>query len=193
MSVSDFDIDALIRTYGYFAIVLGTLFEGEATMLAAGVAARGELLRVEWVLAAGMVGTFISDMFCFCAGRWGGPWLTRWFPKTMSRIDDGMRMIARHHDKLIVFHQFVPGMCTITPLAFGMSGIRTARFMLLNIIGNFLWTATYLLLGYGAAMAWQHLSHSTSSWVTVVIIVIVAALIIHWLIRRKVNRARSMK
>jgi membrane protein DedA with SNARE-associated domain len=193
MSISDFDIDALIRTYGYFAIVLGTVFEGEATMLAAGVAARGELLSVEWVLAAGMLGTFISDMFCFCAGRWGGPRLTQWFPKTMARIDDGMRMIERHHDKLIVFHQFVPGMCTITPLAFGMSEIRVARFMVLNIIGNFLWTATYLLLGYGAAIAWLRLSRSTPSWVMVVGVVIVVALAIHWIIRRKTNRARSIE
>lgn len=189
MSFADFDFDTLVRTYGYIAIVLGTVFEGEATMLAAGMAARGELLRPEWVLAAGMLGTFISDMFCFFAGRMGGPWLTRWFPSAMARLDEGFRMIAKHHDALIVFHQFVPGMCTVTPLAFGMSDIQLGRFMALNIAGNLLWTATYLALGYGAAALWQRYA-SGASWVWFIVGAFVLALLIHWLIRRFVRRSR---
>ena len=90
--------------------------------------------------------------------------------------------------RLIVFLQFVPGMCTITPLALGISSIRRARFILLNILGNFFWTATYLVFGHGAAAAWQQSSHSTPSWAIVIAVAIAVALAIHVTIRRVFRR-----
>jgi len=52
-------------------------------------------------------------------------------------------------------------MCTVTLLAFGISSIRPGRFILLNVLSNFFWTATYLVVGYGGAAAWRQSSYST--------------------------------
>src|SRR3954469_16529240 len=103
-------------------------------------------------------------------------------------------MIERYYDKLILFHQFVPGMCTITPVAFGISSIRPGHFILLNILSNFFWIATGLVLGYGAAATWQQ-SYSSPSWGIVIAVAIVLALAIHLTIRRafRRNNDRSIK
>ena len=45
----------------------------------------------------------------------------------------------------------------ITPLAFGMSRIRPARFVTLNVIGAASWTATYTAIGFGVGTLWQML------------------------------------
>ena len=172
------DVDVLVGTYGYAAIVLGTVFEGEATMLAAGAAAHRGLLSAPLVLGAGMLGTFISDTCCFGAGRYCGRWLARVFPNTMARVDAVLQRVASHRDRLIVCHQFIPGMCTITPLAVGMSSISTTRFLLLNLAGNFLWTSTYTLAGYTAATAWNRLPALAGMAGTKVVIAIVVVLLL---------------
>jgi len=94
-----------------------------------------------------------------------------------------------------VFHQFLPGMCTVTLLAFGISSIRPGRFILLSVLSNFFWTATYLVMGYGGAAAWRQSSYSTPSWLIIIAAAIVLALTIHVPIRRAFwqNGDRSIK
>jgi membrane protein DedA with SNARE-associated domain len=58
------DFTEFIRDYGYVAIVVGTFFEGELIMLAAGMAASAGLLSLPWAIAAGIAGIFFSDTVC---------------------------------------------------------------------------------------------------------------------------------
>src|SRR5471032_1206343 len=116
---------ALVHEYGYCAVVVGTFFEGEMVMLAAGVAACAGLLSLPGVILAGMAGIFASDTFCFLLGRLAGERLKGWFPRLHARLGGIFRLIERHDEKLIVYFQFFPGLCTVTPVAFGMSQIST--------------------------------------------------------------------
>jgi len=62
-------------------------------------------------------------------------------------------------------------------------------------LSNFFWTATYLVLGYGGAAAWQQSSYSTPSWVIIIAAAIGLALTTHLTIRRAFRRNgdRSIK
>ena len=42
--------------------------------------------------------------------------LVRWFPSLHVRLAVVFRMIERHDQKLILGFQFVPGLCTVTPV-----------------------------------------------------------------------------
>ena len=66
-------------------------------------------------------------------------------------------MIERHDDKLIVFFQFFPGLCTVTPVAFGMTKISVTRFMLLDLVGNVLWTGLFTLAGFALGQAAEYI------------------------------------
>jgi membrane protein DedA with SNARE-associated domain len=138
----------LISHYGYAAIVLGTFFEGETVMLAAGAAAGAGYLNLAGIIAASMTGIFASDTVCFFMGRLVGNRLVRWFPSLHVRLAVVFRMIERHDQKLILGFQFVPGLCTVTPVAFGMTRISAGRFMALDLVGNAAWTLIFAFAGY---------------------------------------------
>lgn len=144
----------LITSGGYALIVVGTFFEGELVMLAAGMAASTGLLSLPLTIAAGMVGIFLSDTVCFLIGRLAGTRLSRWFPRLYARAGGIFRLVEQHDEKLLIFFQFFPGLCTITPVAFGMTKISLGRFMALDFLGNATWTLAFSLGGYlfGSAM-----------------------------------------
>jgi membrane protein DedA with SNARE-associated domain len=154
----------LVRDYGYWAIVVGTFFEGELVMLAAGVAACAGLLSLPGVILAGMAGIFASDTFCFLLGRFAGERFKGWFPRLHARLGGVFRLIERHDEKLVVCFQFLPGLCTVTPVAFGMSKISTLRFMTLDFVGNAFWTLIFSLGGFLFGSAFERLVRDAREW-----------------------------
>ena len=183
----------LIRDYGYLAIVVGTFFEGEAVMLAAGVAASAGLLSLPGVIVASMAGIFGSDMFCFLLGRFAGQRLSRWFPRMYARLGPVFGLIERHNDKLIVCYQFVPGLCAVTPMAFGMTRVSVLRFMGLGLMGNALWTIVYSFGGFYSAAAIRSTLAGLQGWGGVVYGTIAAAVLAIWLARRQMRNVASVK
>ncbi len=154
----------LVRDYGYYAVIVGTFFEGELIMLAAGVAAAAGMINLPGALAAGMFGIFCSDTLCFALGRLLGHKFAGWFPKTHARLGGVFSLIEKHDEKLIVFFQFFPGLCTVTPVAFGMTKISVPRFMLLGLAGNALWTCVFTLVGYSLGNALEYALGDLHRW-----------------------------
>jgi|GEM_PF-6956515 len=72
--------------------------------------------------------------------------------------------MERHDEKLVVFYQFVPGLCTVTPVAFGLSRIPVLRFMALDLLGNTFWTLIFSLGGYGFGAAFASGVDGVRSW-----------------------------
>jgi len=179
------NIPDLIRDYGYVAIVVGTFFEGEAVMLAAGVAASAGLLSLPGAIVASIVGTFGSDMFCFLLGRLAGQRLARWFPRMYARLGPVFGLIERHNDKLIVFYQFFPGLCAVTPMAFGMTRVSWLRFMGLGLAGNALWTLAYSLGGFYSAAAVRSTIAGLHGWAPVIYTAVAVIGVAAWYIRRE--------
>ena len=147
------DFPAFIHNYGYAAVIVGGLFEGEAITLLAGFAARQHLLSLPWVMFWAQTGALISDQFCFYCGRlFGARLLSRW-PRLAARVAKFQTKLERHQTKLILTFQFMPGTCTVLPFALGMGKIRSWRFLWLDVIGSTIWAVTLSLLGwfFGAA------------------------------------------
>jgi membrane protein DedA with SNARE-associated domain len=138
----------LISQYGCIAIVVGAFFQGETVILAAGAVAGAGYLSFPLVLAASMAGIYAGDIFYFFLGRLAGGRLVRWFPSLHGRLAGVFRMIERHEHKLLLGFQFVPGLCTVTPVAFGMTRISAGRFLALDLIGNAGWTLIFAFAGY---------------------------------------------
>jgi membrane protein DedA with SNARE-associated domain len=159
MNATDF-----VHAYGYYAVVVGTFFEGELVMLAAGVAAYAGVLSLPAVILAGMLGIFASDTFCFLLGRVAGSRLKRWFPRLHARLAGALRLIENQGNVLIVFYQFFPGLCTVTPMAFGMTAIPLVRFLALDLMGNVFWTLAFSFGGYAFGTVFERLVHDSYRW-----------------------------
>lgn len=62
-------LDQLIDTYGYWAILVGTLLEGETILLLGGFAAYQGYLALPWVILAAFIGAFCGDQLFFFLGE----------------------------------------------------------------------------------------------------------------------------
>jgi membrane protein DedA with SNARE-associated domain len=186
MTAADF-----VHDYGYYAVMVGTFFEGEMVMLAAGVAASTGLLSLPYLILAGMTGIFASDTFCFLLGRLLGERLKRWFPRLHARLDGVFRLIERYQDQLIVYFQFFPGLCTVTPVAFGMTRIPLLRFMALDFVGNAFWTLVFSLGGYAFGATFEKLVQDSRRWELGIYGVFIVVVLLAWWIKRLVGRRLS--
>lgn len=178
----------LVHDYGYYAVVVGTFFEGEIVIIAAGIAASAGILSLPAVILASMAGIFASDTSCFLFGRFAGGRIKSWFPALHARLDGIFRAIERHNDKILVFFQFLPGFCTVTPIAFGMTRISTARFMAFGFAGNALWTLVFTLGGYVFGAAFKQADSDKHYWAfAVCAAIIVGGGMVMWRVTRSLR------
>ncbi len=80
------DINGLIEQYGYAALVVGSVAEGETITLLGGVAAHQGLLKFPLVAAAVALGGMIGDQLLYFLGLRFGPALLQRFAKHQKKI-----------------------------------------------------------------------------------------------------------
>ena len=136
------NLPALIETYGYWAVLGGTLLEGETVLLLAGFAAHRGYLDLPSVIGIAIAGSFLGDQAFFFLGRYQGLKLLNRFPKYAERVGVAQAKLARYHTPLILAVRFLYGLRTVLPFAIGMSSISTSRFQVLNFGGAVLWSLT---------------------------------------------------
>jgi membrane protein DedA with SNARE-associated domain len=142
-------LESFLAKYGYIAILLGTVFEGETIMIMGGFSAhRGYLDLLPWVILAGFVGNFIQNQVYFVLGRRYGTRTVEKHPEWKPRLQQVDRWLKRFQSPLIIAVRFVPGFRTIGGVAIGMSDVSTGRFTVFNVIGAVLWAVVIGFLGY---------------------------------------------
>lgn len=145
---------SLIAQYGYAALFIGTLLEGETWLILAGFAAYQGYLQLHWVILIAMTGGFLGDQIYFWLGRRHGSWVLSRFPRLVPVFERARVLIERYHELLIVGIRFLYGLRTVGPMAMGMSAVPAWRFALFNALGAAIWAAGIGGAGYlfGQAM-----------------------------------------
>ena len=138
----------LIETYGYWAVLGGTLLEGESVLLLAGFAAHRGYLDLPSVVAVAVAGSFLGDQAWFFLGRYQGVKFLERHPRYAAPAMRAQALLARYHMPLILSVRFLYGLRTILPFVIGMSPISTTRFQVLNLGGALLWSVTITAGGY---------------------------------------------
>ncbi len=143
------EIESFVQSYGYGALFLGTLLEGETFLILAGLMAHMGLMKLPLVILVALVGSFLGDQFYFFLGRRQGGALLDRHPLWRRRAEKVQRVMHRYRNGIMLGFRFVYGMRIVTPLLLGMdrtTGIR--RFILLNLIGAALWSTIIATGGY---------------------------------------------
>ena len=142
-------LESFLAKYGYIAILLGTVFEGETIMIMGGFSAhRGYLELLPWVILAGFAGNFIQNQATFFIGRRYGNRTVEKHPDWKPRLQRVQGWLARYQSSLMIGLRFVPGFRTIGGVAIGMSDVSTGRFIFLNLLGAALWAVVIGILGF---------------------------------------------
>ncbi|EAV4526152.1 TPA: DedA family protein [Salmonella enterica] len=182
------DINTLITHYGYAALVIGSMAEGETVTLLGGVAAHQGLLKFPLVAAAVALGGMMGDQLLYLLGRCYGGKILRRFPRYHTKIRRAQKMIQRHPYLFVIGTRFMYGFRVVGPLLIGASRLPPKIFLPLNIVGALIWALLFTTLGYlgGKVIApWlhdldQHLRHGV--WLILAIVLVVG---VRWWLKRR--------
>jgi len=152
----DASLPKLVADYGYLAVFVGTLLEGEAILLLAAYAAHRGYLSLPVVMAVAFFGATLGDQIFFFSGRFFGSGLMRRLPMIRARAERINALLLRYHAALIIGIRFAYGLRIAGPIVIGMSTLRARRFLVFNALGAMIWAPVIAGIGYlfGHALEW---------------------------------------
>jgi len=139
----------LLAQWGYLAVGVGTFFEGETIVLAAGALAHRGVLSWPWVVLAAFAGSLLGDQLWFFVGRrYGRAFIIKRPPLRvhMQRVEG---WLARFGVWFVLGFRFVYGVRTVSPIVLGASGYPASHFAALNVAGALLWAFAFVGAGLG--------------------------------------------
>ena len=138
----------LVTDYGYPALAVGCLLEGETIVLLAGLAAHRGLLAWPMVMLIATGFSFLGDQFWYQIGRRYGKALIERFPLLAERRPWLEQRLFAHPDARVLGVRFMGGLRTVGPILMGSGFVQPRRFFWLNLLGALLWVCTFVSAGY---------------------------------------------
>lgn len=140
-------LETFITHFGYPALVVGLLLEGETVLVLGAFMAHRGYLDLPLVIALGCFVSFASDQFFFWMGRTKGSQFLDNRPAWRLHMEKAKSMLGRNMNLLSVGIRFMYGLRTVLPFVMGMSKFDSKRFALFDLMGAALWALTFGLAG----------------------------------------------
>jgi membrane protein DedA with SNARE-associated domain len=175
--------ESIIRDYGYWALLIGTFFEGETILIIAGLSAHLGLLQLPYVMLIAFIGSFSGDQLYYFIGYFKGRELLQKHLKWQRRVERVNKYIERYHNFVMLGFRFVYGMRIMTPFVIGtFKNIKTIRFFILNAIGAIIWSVSVSAGGYFFGYALEGFIKDVKHYEKLAIIIILIIGIVLWII-----------
>jgi membrane protein DedA with SNARE-associated domain len=195
-------LEPTLNNYGYLAVVGLVLLEdfgvpvpGETMLILGAVYAGAGKLNIVLVGLLGFCGAVVGDNIGFAIGHFGGRRLVerygRYILLTKERIDKAQGFFERHGGKIITVARFIEGLRQANGIIAGISGLHWAKFLAFNALGAALWVAVWTTIGYVSGNNIDTIYHDATRYSTYFAIafgVVVLALIVRWVVRRRRSR-----
>lgn len=140
--------ESLISRFGYPALIVGLLLEGETVLVLGAFMAHRGYLDLPLVITIGFLATLGSDQFFFWLGRTQGKQFLVRKPSWKSNVEKAESLLRRNMALLFIGFRFMYGLRTVMPFVFGVSKFDPKRFAILNAIGALLWALFFGISGY---------------------------------------------
>jgi membrane protein DedA with SNARE-associated domain len=184
-------MEALIAQYGYLAILIGALLEGETVVLLGGFAAHQGYLNVTGVMVVAFVGTLTGDQFFFYLGRLRGKSYLSRRPAWQAKIDRVARFIDTHENLLMLAYRFMYGIRTLTPFALGLANVSRLKYFCFSLFGALVWSATFVAAGYLSGHILTRWLGALKQHEPVIALTILGVPFVIWLVRLSARRYRA--
>lgn len=139
---------SFVHEWGYIAVFLGAIVEGETVILTASALSALGYLNFYKVMAITFCTTVVVDQGLFIVGRRYGPAFFERFPKLRLRADRAFKLLHRFDKWFILIFRFIYGIRVISPIVIGAAHVEHKRFAPLNVLSAFLWTTISCYSGY---------------------------------------------
>jgi membrane protein DedA with SNARE-associated domain len=177
-------LQALLENYGYIAVFVGALLEGETVLVMAGFAAHRGLLHLPAVIAVAALGGLLGDQIFFALGRYRARQILARFPKILTQAARVEDLIHRHSTWLIIGVRFMYGLRIAGPVLLGMSQVSHLRFAILNFAGALVWALVVAGAGYLFGHAVGLMLHDAHRYELVLLLGIAGVGLIVWAVRK---------
>ncbi len=137
-----------IRQYGYIAVFLGSLVEGESVILTASAMAAAGHMNIYLIMLVAFFGTLIADQFLYFLGRRYGHQILVKYPKLFKKSDKAFDLLKRYDVWFIIACRFIYGIRVTSSVVIGISGLPPKRYSPLNMLSAMIWTLVSCLGGY---------------------------------------------
>jgi membrane protein DedA with SNARE-associated domain len=143
-----------VKDWGYLAVFLGALVEGESVILTASSLAFFGYLDIYKIMVVAFISTVFADQSLYHVGRHYGVSFFDKYPRFKPASDRAFKLLHRFDIWFILSFRFIYGIRTISPVVIGASGVEIKRYTILNLIAAFIWTVISCWGGYtlGEAM-----------------------------------------
>lgn len=187
------DINYLLANYGYWAVFIGCLLEGETILILGGLAAHQHVLQWQQVMVWATLGGMLGDQILFWTGRYFGPRLMPRLHRQQATIDRVSGLIERYPTASIFSVRFLYGMRLIGPLVIGASRLSPVRFSIINLLGAAVWAVLFVTAGYWAGEFLEDLLGNLKPYrlpIFIGVVVLAAAIATYRHFRAKAKRAK---
>jgi len=140
-------LETIITHFGYPALIMGLLLEGETMLVLGAFMAHRGYLSLPLVILIGCTVPFASDQFFFWMGRLKGDQFLETRPAWKPHVERAKSLLGWNTTLLFLGIRFMYGLRTVLPFVIGMAKFDPKKFMVLNLIGAFLWALTFGLAG----------------------------------------------
>jgi membrane protein DedA with SNARE-associated domain len=140
-------MEELLRRYGLLAVFVGTMIEGDLTLILSGVLARAGLFSFGEALLVGTAGGFVGDSLSYLVGaRFRGRAKSlKFLRKARPRIE---RLMRRFGFLSIFIVKYVYGLRTASAIFLGLAHFGYARFAPLTLASCLAWVGILVGLGF---------------------------------------------
>ncbi len=186
-------LETLVAQYGYPALFIGAILEGESVLLIAALLVQQGLMDPKGMVLASAMGAFVGDQFFFHLGRRKGPGLFRHRPTWQQKMNCAVAMLDRRREVVVLFYRFIYGMRAIIPFLLGSGKCRVGTFALLSFLSAIAWAVIIGSGGYLLGEAFQRiLEHGRYFQIGVLALgALVVISVMMWHRRRKRKRTKG--
>ena len=159
-----------LQAYGPMLVFTSVLLEQAGVpvpctpwLIASGALARLGHGSLVLPIALATVAASTGHLVWFGAGRRWGSRVLRLVCRVSLEPDTCVQRtenaFTRYGARALVIAPFIPGLTTLAPPLAGMSGMPLRRFVVLDLVGDFLWVTTFVGIGWLAGEPFFRLVH----------------------------------
>ncbi len=192
----------LITHYGYFGIftllmfgIVGLPVPDETLLALSGfLVSRGELHIIPTFIAA-YLGSITGISISYAIGSTFGHHILlkygHFIHITEARLQKAHDWFEKIGRWTLLLGYFIPGVRHVVAILAGASELQMWEFALFSYTGGFIWTATFILLGYYFGIHWKSVLYAVDHRVIIIsIAAILTLLIFYFIIKHKSNSTK---
>jgi membrane protein DedA with SNARE-associated domain len=140
-------LQQLLIHYGLVAVLIGSAFEGDFSLILAGVVAHLGIFPFPLAVAAGAFGSLAGDTAWYLLGRLRGPRFRE--GRLYRRVGPTIERLAKRMGPWeLLAARFVYGTKAASMVFWGLHGLTFPRFLLIDTIGCAVGSFVFISLGY---------------------------------------------